>query len=216
MNVVSDLEGTLTEGATWVGMADYLKQHGHSAEYWLRFALITPRFTLAKLRLADEQNMKNDWLTQLLGMMRGLTEAEFGSMCQYVVEQVMWPKRRQDVLAEFEQRRQDGARIIVASGTFQPIADGFARRIGGEALGTQVELRDGRLTGRLIGEVSVRDTKARRIRELLGDQPVDFAYGDSTSDVPLLELAGTPVAVYPNDGLRRVAAERGWRIIGPG
>jgi phosphoserine phosphatase len=77
-----------------------------------------------------------------------------------------------------------------------------------------VEVKDGLVTGRLTGEVSVRDTKARRVRDTLGGQPVDYAYGDSTSDVPLLEMAKEPVAVHPNDGLRQIASEKGWRIIG--
>ena len=41
-----------------------------------------------------------------------------------------------------------------------------------------------------------------------------FAYGDGLSDIDLLERVGRPVAVYPDGGLRAMAEERGWRIIG--
>jgi phosphoserine phosphatase len=43
---------------------------------------------------------------------------------------------------------------------------------------------------------------------------VDVAYGDTEQDVPLLEHADHPVAVYPDAKLKAVALERGWEIIG--
>jgi phosphoserine phosphatase len=43
---------------------------------------------------------------------------------------------------------------------------------------------------------------------------VDFAYGDTVLDVPLLEHADHPVAVYPDTKLKAIALERGWEIIG--
>ena len=41
-----------------------------------------------------------------------------------------------------------------------------------------------------------------------------FAYGDSIFDVPVLELVGNPVAVYPDSQLWDYASQREWRIIG--
>jgi phosphoserine phosphatase len=43
---------------------------------------------------------------------------------------------------------------------------------------------------------------------------VDFAYGDTMLDVPMLEHADHPVAVYPDAKLKKVALEKGWEIIG--
>jgi phosphoserine phosphatase len=48
----------------------------------------------------------------------------------------------------------------------------------------------------------------------LGVERVDFAYGDTVLDIPLLEHADHPVAVYPDEKLRAMATERGWEIIG--
>ena len=216
MIVVSDLEGTLTAGATWRGMADYLKTHGKAVEYQARFAWWLPRFMLVRLHLADEQSMKNAWLITLLGMLAGASLEDYRRMSEWVVEREMWPQRRAGVLAEIERQRQAGARVIIASGTFQAMAESFAARIGAEALASEVEVVDGRITGRPAAGISVRGTKARRVQELLGGQPVAVAYGDTESDVPLLELAREAVAVCPDDALRRVAQARGWRIVEPG
>jgi len=48
----------------------------------------------------------------------------------------------------------------------------------------------------------------------LGVQRVDFAYGDTIMDVPLLEHDDHPVAVYPDSKLKNYALERGWEILG--
>ena len=43
---------------------------------------------------------------------------------------------------------------------------------------------------------------------------LDFAYGDTAQDIPLLEHADHPVAVYPDEALKTTALERGWEIFG--
>jgi len=39
------------------------------------------------------------------------------------------------------------------------------------------------------------------------------AYGNTISDLPMLEMSEQPVAVYPDAKLRRVAERRGWRVM---
>lgn len=52
--------------------------------------------------------------------------------------------------------------------------------------------------------------------ELAASEGIDlkgsFAYSDSVTDLPMLELVGNPVAVNPDRELRRIATERSWRI----
>ena len=38
-------------------------------------------------------------------------------------------------------------------------------------------------------------------------------YSDSHNDVPLLEKVNQPVATNPDDRLRALAVQRGWRIL---
>ena len=61
------------------------------------------------------------------------------------------------------------------------------------------------------------DQKTLKVHEVLNDHQIDwensFAYGDSFSDLPVLKLVGNPVAVKPEEKLRKLATERGWEII---
>ena len=44
------------------------------------------------------------------------------------------------------------------------------------------------------------------------DLSQSYAYSDSITDLPMLEVVGNPVAVNPDKDLRRIAEERGWQI----
>ena len=45
------------------------------------------------------------------------------------------------------------------------------------------------------------------------DLEASWAYSDSVSDLPMLELVGNPVAVNPDAELAAIARERGWRTM---
>ena len=54
---------------------------------------------------------------------------------------------------------------------------------------------------------------ARQNAPRLAECAFSAFYSDSASDLPLLEAVQQPVAVRPDERLRRVALERGWRVL---
>jgi phosphoserine phosphatase len=46
------------------------------------------------------------------------------------------------------------------------------------------------------------------------DLTKSYFYTDSIVDAPVMEMFGNPVAVYPDSELGRLAAVRGWSVIG--
>jgi len=215
MALVSDLEGTLTEGATWRACGEYVKAKRGKFAYSLFFFLHVPGIPLVRVGLLDEQDFKTKWLVDLLTYLRGLNAEEVTAMAEWVVETEMWPKRRSDVLAELEAHQRAGQRVIIASGTFQPIAEAFARRIGvTEVIASPLEVdSNGRLTGKFVGALSVRGEKIANLKRALNGDPISAAYGDTASDIPMLEQAEQAVAVYPDPVLRKKAQKCGWRIL---
>jgi phosphoserine phosphatase len=59
-----------------------------------------------------------------------------------------------------------------------------------------------------------QENKIGQVLSRLGVERVGFAYGDTAQDIPLLEHANHPVAVYPDGKLKVAALERGWEILG--
>ncbi len=76
--------------------------------------------------------------------------------------------------------------------------------------------RRDRYTGELEEVPYAGDARAsflrRLVKELGADLSASYAYGDSISDLPMLESVGNPVAVNPDPRLRRIARERRWAM----
>jgi HAD superfamily phosphoserine phosphatase-like hydrolase len=215
MNViVTDLEGTLTTGSSWRGFRRYFKQHYSALTYNLFFARFLPRFPLMKLGLLNRQKTMTAWLQAEISLMQGMPASEVNAMAEWVVFNEMWPKCRSDVLFELEKKRLFGIQIIVVSGAYQPIVEAFARKIDARAIGTQLIYEDGKLNGIEL-PVNSYQHKVENIRARYPDSRIDAAYGDTLSDLPMLEMSEQPVAVCPDAKLLRVAEERGWRMMPP-
>jgi phosphoserine phosphatase len=128
------------------------------------------------------------------------------------VEHDLWKKRRDDVIARLKSHIAQGAQVYIASSVIEPIIEPFAARLGAQTIGTPVEYVNG--TVRVAGELVAQERKIEQVLSRLGVDRVDFAYGDTAQDVPLLEHADRPVAVYPDEALKAVARRRGWEILG--
>jgi HAD superfamily hydrolase (TIGR01490 family) len=86
------------------------------------------------------------------------------------------------------------------------------------AIATESEVVDGVYTGRLLSEFCYGPGKVERVKALAAQKGYDlrlcYAYSDSKSDLPLLEMVGHPVAVNPDATLRREARVRNWPVVG--
>jgi HAD superfamily hydrolase (TIGR01490 family) len=115
--------------------------------------------------------------------------------------------------------RGDLCAVITATNSFvtAPIAREFGVR---HLIATEPETRGGRFTGRVAGTPCFREGKVRRLDEwlaaqgrALGEFEESAFYSDSHNDLPLLERVSRPVAVDPDEALRKRARERGWEVI---
>ncbi|GAB2713196.1 HAD family hydrolase [Halomonas garicola] len=114
--------------------------------------------------------------------------------------------------------RTQGDTLLIITATNRFITDPIAERLGIDHLiAVEPEVADGRYTGRVSGTPSFREGKITRLNEWLESRSdtLDDAwfYSDSHNDLALLEMVDNPVAVDPDDTLRQIARERGWRII---
>jgi HAD superfamily phosphoserine phosphatase-like hydrolase len=211
--VAADLEGTLTTGQTWKGIRAYLERNGRGREYSRFFALRVPSAILARVGVLDKREFENRYTADTVRFFQGLTPDEFRKVAEFIVENELWPKRREAVLQELEALRLQGRRLILASGTYQPVLEAFAWRLEAEAIGTQLEVAAGKLTGRLATPVNVGQHKAQTLRAHLAGATLERAYGDTMPDAPMLELARVAVAVNPDAKLARLAQTNHWRVL---
>ncbi len=212
MIVISDMMGTLTTGSPVLGMVSWVREHQSKLRANLFMAGTIPSYFFAKRGWIDWQTWGQNLMINSLGLVRDATPETLNQIAEWAVERDLWPARREDVLARLTDHTQKGARVYIASSVFEPTVAAFAKRIGAQAIGTPLEIVAGRL--RLGADLVASRRKIDQVLSQLGVQRVDVAYGDTAQDIPLLEYADHPVAVYPDAALKAVALERGWEILG--
>jgi phosphoserine phosphatase len=204
--------GTLTTGSPFLGLVDWIKHNQSQLRADFYMAMITPSYLLAKNGLIDWQTWGQKLMIDSLAYIKDADEEKVRHASQWVVEHNLWKKRREDVVARLVKHREEGAQVYIASSVVEPFIEPFAKRIGAQVIGTPTETVNGKL--RSVGELVANEKKIEQVLSRLGVERVDFAYGDTWMDIPLLEHAEHPVAVYPDEKLKAVAMERGWEIIG--
>jgi phosphoserine phosphatase len=212
MIVVSDMMGTLTTGSPFLGLVDWVKHNQSKLQANLTMASVMPSYLLAKNGIIDWQLWGQKLMINSLDYVKNIDEEKLKQVSEWVVEHNLWKKRREDVIQRLIDHREGGAQVYIASSVVEPFIEPFAKRIGAQVSGTPVEIKDGRL--RMVGELVASEKKIEQILNRLGVKRVDFAYGDTSLDVPMLEHADHPVAVYPDAKLKKIALEKGWEIIG--
>jgi phosphoserine phosphatase len=212
MIVISDMMGTLTTGSPVLGLVSWVRENQSKLRANLFMAAMMPSYLLAKRGLLDWHRWGQGLMVNSLGLVRDATPETLALVAEWTVERDLWPARREDVLARLADHAGQGAQVYIASSVFEPTVAAFAKRIGAQAIGTPLEIVNGRL--RLVSGLVASQRKIDQVLSQLGVQRVDVAYGDTAQDVPLLEYADHPVAVYPDEALKAVALERGWEILG--
>jgi phosphoserine phosphatase len=107
--------------------------------------------------------------------------------------------------------RRLGYRFAIVSGGFSQVTDRLAEDLGIHfARANELEIVDGRLTGRIVGPVVDRAGKAAALREFAAEIGVDeaavVAIGDGANDLDMLNAAGLGIA-YNAKPLVRDAAD---------
>ncbi len=212
MIVVSDLAGTLTTGSPVVGLVDWVRHHQSPFRANLYMATRMPSYVLAKCGLIDWRQWALRLMLSSLPLIREATDDKIVQMAEWSVEYELWPKRRTDVLSRLARHREGGARLYLASSVFEPTTKAFARRIDAQGIGSPLQIVNGRAC--FATDIAAAERKLETVLAKLAVDRLDFAYGDTAADIPLLQRASHPVAVYPDDALKAMAMAQGWEILG--
>lgn len=212
MNVVSDMIGTVTTGSPVIGLVKWVRSNQSALRANLYYGRNLLAYFLARFRHVDMQKFGQRLMVTALPLINNPSAESLQRMAEWSVAYELWPKRRQDVLDRLTEHATDGAQVYIASSVYEPTVAAFASRIGVRAIGTPLEILNGNVG---FAEALVADEhKAEKVLSRLGVERLDAAYGDTWADIPLLERADRPIAVYPDDTLKAAAVQRGWEILG--
>lgn len=180
-----DFDGTLTTCDTLLAFIRFARG---MAMFVLGFALHLPILLLMKLKLYPNYKAKQRIFSFFFKEMPIKT---FEDICQDFARHHQNILRPQGMEKLHEAVEANDEVLIVSASIDQWVAPFFQDMPRVKVLGTQIEVREGKVTGRFLTPNCYGTEKVRRIEEVLPAREDCYiiAYGDSRGDKEILEYA---------------------------
>jgi putative phosphoserine phosphatase / 1-acylglycerol-3-phosphate O-acyltransferase len=172
------------------------------------------------LSLVYKFNLKDPLkiIDKMIIWVEGIPEKTMNDLCYEVFREYLLPSVYEEVRYEIKKHKEKNAKVVILSSALTPICLEMAKDLGmDDIICSDLEIKNGYLTGRLLGHVCFGEEKMVRLKafcEKDNTKPSDaWYYSDSISDLPALSCAGNPVCVNPDKRLKKEAQKRGWKIL---
>jgi HAD superfamily hydrolase (TIGR01490 family) len=179
------------------------------------FGSLLATYVLHRAALIDDETARR----RGLALLDGLPLARAHAFAEQLSARLL-PRVRHEALAEIARLRARGLHVMLASASLDLVVGRLAEKLGVDGyLASALLVVDDRCRGAFAGEVLEGHRKWSALQEFadgrFGPQGwhLAAAYGDSASDVPLLEHAEQAIAVNAKPALARTARQRGWRQV---
>ncbi|NBF03995.1 HAD-IB family hydrolase [Pseudomonas sp. Fl5BN2] len=185
---VFDFDGTLTRHDSFVPFLRFAFGQREFNRRMLRLALPSLGFLA---RRVDRDQLKAQLIaTFLKGVEVTWVQQQAQAFCQQSWTRLMRPSGLQAVASEI----QSGALVTLCSASPALVLQPFATRLGVRLIGTELEVIDGVLSGRILGHNCRCENKVLRLESVYGplSQYRLRAWGDTRGDRELLAAAQDP------------------------
>jgi len=159
-----------------------------------------------------------DALVAAVRHLKGMPERQLIELGEKVTREHLAAEIYPEVRAMIAAHEQQGHTVVIVSSATRYQIEPVARMLGVEHIVcTELEVQDGRLTGRVKGEPCFGDSKLLAAEEFAREQRIrlgrSYFYTNGIEDLPLLEAVGHPVSINPDSKLEAVVRENGWRAV---
>ncbi len=182
-----DFDGTITTKDT---LLEFIKFSKGNLKFWLGFLLNAPYIIAYKLKIITNQSAKEKVLKFFF---HNTPATIFKEYCNTFSKTVLPQLIRPGALQEIRRLQQNGSLVVIVSASPENWIQHWADDMQVQLLASKLEIREGKITGKIIGKNCHGKEKVRRIIEFytLSDYDHIIAYGDSKGDMPMLRLAKT-------------------------
>lgn len=216
---------------------DHTLLAGDSDELWCEFLMargVLPRAGFEPRNREMARGFRNatvsaqEFADFYVGTLAGRTPLQWETLREEFLVSEIVPRIPEAAVQLVESHVDAGDLVVMTTATNRFITELTAMYFGVEhLLATEVELAEGRFTGRTRGVLNIREGKLERLKSWLRQRRHELSafrstlYSDSINDLPLLEAVTHPVAVDPDPQLAAIAHERQWAVMhlnttGPG
>ena len=185
--VAFDFDGTLTTKDT---LLEFIRFAKGSKGFWVGFLRYAHLLVLMKLGLYLNWKVKQKVFAHFF---EGMRIEVFDELCQRFAQNHQYLLRSKGIETLY-QALNDGIEVMIVSASIDNWVRPFFENLSNQSiliLGTQIEVKDGLLTGRFLTKNCYGQEKVNRIMALYPHRE-DYhltAYGDSRGDKELLAFA---------------------------
>lgn len=181
-----DFDGTITHKDT---LLEFIKYTHGLAGFLFGFLRYLPLLILMKLHLYPNYRVKQQVFAHFY---RGMTVGTFNKNCNdFACDKKNIIRKAAKI--KLEEALKENAQIFVISASIDNwVAPFFEDEFSVTVLGTQIEVKDGLVTGRFLTKNCYGEEKVERLKKVLTksrDQYEIIAFGDSRGDKEMLEYA---------------------------
>jgi HAD superfamily hydrolase (TIGR01490 family) len=206
-----DLDQTLTKSISGKELVKSAYRKGLISNYDLMNAI----FLTVSFRLKFKDPLKI--IEAMLGWVNGISEKTLAGLCSQVFLEVILPSVYAEARSEIEFHRTRNAKVVILSSALTQICQAMVKNLNfDDYICSDLEVKNGNFTGRPIGRLCFGEEKAARLMEYCMNDNCSpsnaWYYGDSISDLPVLNAVGNPICVNPDRKLKKTAIKRNWQI----
>jgi HAD superfamily hydrolase (TIGR01490 family) len=178
------------------------------------------KFTLKTLQegpslLALDARDRTDFLRHFYRRYDGASVEQMDKLGQELLADHILTKAFPAALRRVREHRRLGHRTVLITGALNIVVEPL-KPLFDDVICSEMSIRNGRYTGELLSVPPTGEVRAQALRDYADEYEIDLAesvaYADSSSDLPLLDAVGFPVAVNPEARLASLAIKRGWLI----
>lgn len=161
--------------------------HG-DLRFYLGVVKCLPMIIGFKLGWINRQRSKEYLFQHFFG---GISTVDFERYCQQFAQEIIPTILRKGALEKIAWHRSQGHEIVLVSASPEHWLKDWCDQQQMHCLATQLETKEGYVTGKIIGKNCHGAEKVTRIQaryDLSAYQEI-HAYGDTSGDLPMLELA---------------------------
>ena len=209
---VFDLENTLIASnvvASYSWLATRYLDPAQRARFVARTLREVPRL------LALDRRDRSDFLRYFYRRFEGAPVDRLDADAQEMLSDLLMAKSFPAGIRRIRQHRRMGHRTLLITGALDLVVAPL-RPLFDDIIAAEMGADGGAYDGRLTSAPPTGEARYQMLADYAAGRGLDLrqsvAYADGTSDLPMLEAVGFPVAVNPETKLASLARRRGWLI----
>ncbi|MGJ0318665.1 HAD-IB family hydrolase [Aliarcobacter cryaerophilus] len=180
-----DFDGTITKDDS---LLKFIRFVVGDTKFIIGLIALSPTLTLYKLKLIPNYKAKQKMLSYFF---KGCSEEYFRKVANEYSLNHIDKILRQKAMEKIQWHKEQGHKVVVVSASIDCWLRPWCEKNGLELLATKLEIKDDIVTGKLLSKNCYGVEKVNRIKELYNLEKYDYiyAYGDSSGDKQMLEIA---------------------------